>query len=138
MVAEAMILVIDGYSQSQDLWIGWEKEKAKDSRGISISKASQRRWRLKDKQLEMQEENQEIGYPKEPKEDRISGDVYSPQMQVGMVLIKWRSLGNSVEAILTKNQRDGVFGIADCYKEGIKGGSGGSTHLIIQTKHFLL
>lgn len=50
----------------------------------------------------MQEKNQGIGDPKRPKEDRISGDVGSPQMQVGMDLAKWRSLGNLVEAISTK------------------------------------
>lgn len=65
-----------------------------------------------------------IGYPKKPKGDRISRDGDSPQMQVGTDLAKWRSLGNLVEVISTKNQRDGAFGIAGCYREGIKGKMG--------------
>lgn len=67
-------------------------------------------------------------YPKKPREDRNSRDVSPPQMQVDMDLIKWRSVGNLVEAISAKNQRDRVVKIADYYREGIKGGSGGSTH----------
>lgn len=75
--------------------------------------------------------------PKKPKEDRISRDDDTPQAKVDMDSAKWRSLGNLVEVISAKHQRDGVVGISHCYREAIKGGRGGSAYLMVQMKHFL-
>ena len=49
---------------------------------------------------------------------------------------KMEVTGEFNEAISAKNQRDGDVGIADCCREGIKGGSGRSP-TIIQIKNFL-
>ena len=83
------------------------------------------------------EEPRKKGVPKKPKEDRISRDIDTPQMQVNMDLAKWRSLGNLKEAISAENQRHRMIGMTGYYREEIKGGSGESTHLMIQMKHFL-
>ena len=49
--------------------------------------------------------------PEKLKEDRISGDINTPQMQVDMDLAKWRSLGNLVETTSANIRRMEWFGL---------------------------